>query len=667
MAEIACSVPVSSPVFADPAHASEGREPLFALALTLTVVAIYGQTVGYPFIILDDPGYVADNPHVLGGLTWAGARWAWTTFQEGNWHPLTWLSLMLDAQLYGRWAGGYHLTNGLLHAANTLLLFRWLRVTTRSPWPAACVAFLFAAHPTHVESVAWVTERKDVLSTLFFCLTLLAYTRYAWGGYGRMRYFWLAWLFYALGLLAKPMLVTVPPLLLLLDYWPLRRFPAAAIREHWLRLVVEKIPLGVLMVGSCVVTFLAQRTLAVVPYERLPLGPRTASAVLGVGTYLGKTFWPTDLSIFYPYWRGVPPWKPLGWGIVLAVLTVEALRRWRRQPYLVVGWLWFLGTLVPVIGLVQVGGQSVADRYMYLPHIGLFMALCWSGQEVWGRWPVARPWLGGAAAVVAAACLALSIRQARFWRGNAPLFAHAVAVAAHPTPWLYRLHADALLATPGRESEAADACERAWRLSPDARHVSNAVMLGGLWLRAGRWQNAASLLDPLAARPDAPAELLCTLGDSLLAGGRNDRAEAIYRRCVERMPGVAGGHFGLANCLRLRGDVPGACDEFEAGLERRDDWLPALTFLAWTYAHLEGDAPHERALTLARRAVEVSRGQDVGGCTAAAAAEAALGRWPQAIDSARQALDLASRPGIAPGVAEACRERLTAYQQGRLP
>ncbi len=637
------------------------------LALVLAVLAIYGQTLGYPFISLDDPGYVTENAHVRAGWTWAGVRWAWTTFQQSNWHPLTWLSLMLDAQFYGLNAGGYHCTNLLLHVGSTLLLFRWLRVTTKEPWLSALVAFFFAVHPLHVESVAWVTERKDVLSTLFFVLTLLAYTRYAWGGYGRMRYFWLAWLCYALGLLAKPMLVTVPPLLLL-DYWPLRRFEAASIREHWLRLVVEKIPFGVLMAASCVVTFMAQRAHAVVPFDRLPLNARAVSAVLGVGTYLEKTFWPVNLGVYYPYWHGVPFWLPVGWGLVLAALTAGALRRWRRQPYLAVGWLWFLGMLVPVIGLVQVGGQAVADRYTYLPHVGLFIALCWSGRDGWQRWPGARPWLTGAAGAAAACCLALSIRQAGFWRSNVVLFEHTLAVAGHPTPRLYRLYGDALLEGPGRETEAARAYEQAWRLNPVPRNESTAALLGGLWLRAGRWQDVIDLLGPLGVRPDAAADVLDPLGGALLGTGQNGRAEAVYRRCVARYPDDAPGHFGLADCLRLRGDVPAACDQFEAGLVRRGDWLPALTYLAWTYAHLEDDAAaHDRALDLARRAVEVSHGQDVGALSALAAADAAAGQWPLAIEAAQNALALATRPGSPPGMAEACRARLAVYQKRQMP
>ena len=659
---------MSFPVPLPQARASKGRDALLSLVLVLAVVAIYGQTIGYPFISLDDPGYASQNAQVRAGWTWEGWRWAWSTFQEGNWHPLTWLSLMLDSQVYGPDAWAHHLTNLLLHAASVLLLFRWLRVTTKVQFLSALTAFLFAAHPMHVESVAWVAERKDVLSALFFCLTLLAYTRYAWGGFGRMRYFWLAWLFYALGLLAKPMLVTVPPLLLLLDYWPLRRFPALAIREHWRRLVVEKIPFGLLMAASCVVTFEAQRAQAVVPFDRLPMTARAASALLGVGTYLAKTFWPVSLGVYYPYWHGVPPWLPVLWGIVLAALTVSAWRRWQRQPYLIVGWLWFLGMLVPVIGLVQVGGQAVADRYTYLPHIGLFIALCWAGQDLGQRWPRARLWLGGVAAAAAGACLTLSIRQAHFWRSSASLFEHAITIVGNPTPHLYRLYGDALLEGSHREPEAAHAFEQAWRLSPVPRNESTAVALSDLWLRAGRWQEVIDLLGPLSKGPGAAPELLDHLGHALLGAGQHERAEAVFRRSAARFPGRAEAHFGLAGCLRLRGDLPGACDEFEAGLARRDDWLPALTYLAWTYAHLEGDtAAHDRALTLARKAVEVSRGQDVGAQSALAAASAAVGQWPQAVEAAQKALSLANKPGVPPGVMEACQERLALYQQGRLP
>ena len=643
------------------------REQCIVLALVATVVAIYGQTLGYPFIAFDDPGYVSENAHVRAGLSWAGLCWALTTFAQSNWHPLTWLSLMLDAQLYGPRAGGFHLTNLLLHAANTLLLFAWLRRTTAALWPAAGTAFLFAAHPLHVESVAWVTERKDVLSTCFLCLTLLAYSRYARGGPGRWRAYALALALYALGLMAKPMLVTLPPLLLLLDYWPLRRFPPAAWRAHWPGLLREKLPFAVLMAASCVVTYQAQRRQAVVSLEVLPAGWRLAAAVLGVGSYLQKTVWPLGLGIFYPYWYGVAWWRPAGWALGLVGLTAGALWRGRAQPYLAVGWLWFLGTLVPVIGLVQVGSQAVADRYLYVPHIGLFLALCWGAEAAWLRWPRARGWLGGGAALVAAACLGLSVRQARYWQSGAVLLEHTIAVTALPSAQLYQLYGDALGQIPGRQADAERAYLRSLQLQRDPDNQDAILSLSALWLRAKRWPDVVRLLTPPSQNKDAARGMLNNLAFALLRTGQEDGALALYQRCVAQYPDYPTGHFGLADCLRQRGDVPGACAEYEAGLARQDSWHPALTFLAWTYAHLDDPAAHARALALARCAVELDGGRDAGGLDALAAAEAATGHWPQAVAAAQGSLALAVRPGLPPATAAVSRARLESYQQGRLP
>ena len=642
------------------------------LALAVAVLAVYGQTLGFGFIGLDDPGYVYDNPHVRAGLTWDGIGWAFSTFQQANWHPLTWLSLMLDAQLFGLHAGGYHLTNLLLHTVNTLLLFRWLRLSTGALWPAAVVAFLFAVHPLHVESVAWVTERKDVLSTSFFFLTLLAYTRYTReNGSARPRaYLYLLALgSFALGLIAKPMLVTLPPLLLLLDYWPLRRFEPGTSREHWRRfgqLLVEKIPFGLLMAGSCAVTYIAQHSHAVVALDSLPMGFRLATAALGTGTYLQKTFWPTGLSVYYPYWSGVSLRWPVGWAVVIAALTVAALWQRRRRPYLTVGWLWFLGMLVPVIGIVQVGSQAVADRYTYLPHVGLFIALCWAGQETWRRWPRARVWIKAVTGVAMAACLALGAWQAHFWRDSVTLFGHGIAVLPGPSSRLSHLHGLAL-AQEGRQAEAAAAFEQAWRANPRANNHEAAECLGRCWLQAGRSRDVIGLLEPLARDANASADTLALLAEADNRNGCADEALALLRRCVERRPAEAPAHFALADMLRTHGDVQAACTEYEAGLPHQVDNLPVLTYLAWTYAHLDSPEAHERALQLAHRAVELGRRRDPGVLDALAAAEASNGHWPRAVEAAQAALQLIETSGAPSATEQTCRQRLAAYQQGNLP
>ncbi len=640
------------------------------LALAAAVLIVYGQTLGFDFVGFDDPAYVYHNPHVRAGLTWDGFGWAFTTFQQANWHPLTWLSLMLDAQLYGLHAGGYHLTNLLLHLLNTLLLFRWLRTATGALWPAAVVAFFFAAHPLHVESVAWVTERKDVLSTAFFFLTLLAYTRYTRaGGPGRMRFYWLALGLFALGLITKPMLVTLPPLLLLLDYWPLRRFEPGTTREHWRqlgRLLVEKIPFGVLMAASCVVTYIAQHTHAVVALSLLPTSFRFATASMGAATYLQKTFWPTGLSVYYPYWYGVSIWWPVGWAVLLAALTTAALWQWRRRPYLTVGWLWFLGMLVPVIGIVQVGSQALADRYTYLPHVGLFVALCWAGQEMWRRWPRARLWVNTGLGVTMAICLVTAAWQAHFWRDGVTLFGHGIAVLPVQSSRMQQLYAGAL-AESGRQAESGAAYEQAWRANPEPNNHEAAEFLSRFWLKTNRTQDAINLLEPLARGADASPDTLGLLADAYAHTGRTEEAMALYRRCTARYPEEATAHFALASLLRARGEVQEACAEYEAGLTHRDDNLPALTYLAWVYAHLDSPDAHERSLLLARRAVALDGDRDPGGLEALAAAQAALGQWPQAVEAARAALALTEHGRAPSAVEQSCRARLASYQQGNLP
>ncbi len=618
---------------------------------------IYGQTLGFPFISFDDPGYVYDNPHVRQGLTRDGWHWAWTSFERSNWHPLTWLSLMLDARLYGLNAGGYHLTNLLLHLANTVLLFGWLRTATGARWPSALTAFFFVAHPLHVESVAWVTERKDVLSTLFFFLTLLAYTRYAQNK-GRA-FYGLALALFAVGLTAKPMLVTLPPLLLLLDYWPLQRHKESG----WGRLLLEKTPFFALMAVSCVVTVLAQRDSAMVPLGALPPTHRLASAALGYGTYLQKTVWPVRLAIYYPYWRAESLWGPVAWGMILAAVSAGVFR-WRRSlPFLLVGWCWFLGTLVPVIGVVQVGGQAVADRYTYLPHVGLFIALFWTGAAVWQRWPVTRLALTGAAAATATACVILSCRQAALWRNSLTLFQHAVRVSL-PSTRLFHLLGDALLDA-GRSGDAEAAYFQAWRLNRANADVAHS--LSALLLRDANDAKVVEVLAPWRADPAASADILNDLALALTRSGRTDEGIAVYYRCQELHPDFAMAHFGLADVLRERGDAVGSTAQDQAGLVLRDDWLPALTRLAWNYAHSDDPEHHAAALALARRAVEVSGGQDLASLSALAMAHAASGEWSDAVNAARTACALASRADAPAGVSDVCRDRLQWYRRGELP
>src|SRR5262245_31340556 len=340
---------------------------LFLIGINLLV---YAPLTHYDFVNYDDPQYVAQNPHVAGGLSWSAVVWAFTTGTESNWHPLTWLSHMVDVHLYGLNPGPHHVTNLLLHIANTLLLFWAVLKMSGAPAPSVFMAALFAVHPLHVESVAWIAERKDVLSTFFWMSALVAYASYA--RQPRVTKYVVVVLLFAAGLMAKPMVVTLPFVLLLLDFWPLGRLNFAS-WSNVSRLIVEKVPLLILTIVSSVITMIAQqRGGAMMTLQTFPFSVRLANAAIAYLTYVGKMFWPSRLAVFYPLGPIVPGWWLAAVFILIALsfLSVLVARRW---PYLTVGWLWFFGTLVPVIGLVQVGGQAVADRYTYVPLLGLFL------------------------------------------------------------------------------------------------------------------------------------------------------------------------------------------------------------------------------------------------------------------------------------------------------
>jgi hypothetical protein len=650
----------------DPSPGAVARsrpEFLILFVLVAAGLGIYARTLGYGFISFDDPGYVYENPHVVHGLTWVDVRWAFTSVEQSNWHPLTWLSLQADAQVYGLHAGGYHLTNLLLHLASGALLFLWLRQATAAVWPAALTAFFFVAHPLHVESVAWVTERKDVLSTFFCCLTLLAYTRYAQRGGARCYAGALGC--YALGLLAKPMLVSLPALLLLLDYWPLRRWAAAGGDRRRLGWVLaDKVPFCLLAALSAAVTLLVQHHgAAVVPLEAEPVSYRLAAACLGYATYVARTFYPVNLGVYYPFWRGQSSGLSLFWGGILAAVLGVAVAMRRRMPWLLVGWCWFLGTLVPVIGLVQVGGQAVADRYTYLPHIGLFIMLFWTAADLWQRQVKFRPVLLGAGVLAAAGCVALSVRQVSYWRSSTSLFQHTLQVGA-PSGFLYHLLGDAFLEE--NQVDAAGAAYRqAFRWQPQDKDV--ALQLGVIDLRQGRWAEAETAFSRLTGHPDASVQALNNEAFALVRLGRTDEAERMYERAIARDGDHAMAHFGLADLRRARGDMAGAAADYERGLALRDDWVPALANLAWIDAR-GGDArSRAAAVGLAQRAVGLSQGQDLGSLDALAAAEAGAGNWDGAVEVATAAVQLARRSGAAAEVVQICQERAEQYRQRVMP
>lgn len=638
-----------------------GADLLVVLALLGACFAVYGQTLGFGFINLDDPGYVLNNPMVSRGLSWAGAGWAFTTFTECNWHPLTWLSLMADAQFYGLNAGGYHLTSLLLHGLNCTLLYVWLRRATGTLWPGAIVAFFFAVHPLHVESVAWISERKDVLSLLFGLLTLIAHAEYARHGKRAWRRASLA--FFAAGLASKPMLVTLPLLLLLSDVWPLDRIGGRTWRERlW-----EKAPFFALAAASAVVTLVAQRAgHAVVPYRLLPASERLGSAVTAGAVYLGETLWPTRLGVYYPYWVGRPIWQSLAALTLLAAITVGAWRARRRAPYVAVGWAWFLVALAPVIGIVQVGGQAMADRYTYLPHVGLFIALVWAGADVAGRLPRWRLPLIAAVALAGVGCLGLGVSQASYWRDSVTLFARTYAVT-RPSPNLCTLYGDACLSA-GRYAEAESVYRKGLELRPGSAAFEG--KLGYAQLRRGELADALSSLT--AAERAAPDEetVLCNLARTLARLGRAQEAAEAYRRCARANPRSGAAALGLADTLLGLGQSAQAAAAYDATLQLQSTCIPALTRLAWLLASGVGNelpADPTRALALAERAVALSRGTDMDSLDALAVAQAVNGQWEQATATARQALAAAQHSGAPAPVIEIRQERVERYGSAQLP
>ncbi|HKP85307.1 MAG TPA: tetratricopeptide repeat protein [Blastocatellia bacterium] len=447
------------------------RDVLVAVALAVATLSVYGQVINHQFISLDDDLYITNNPMIVRGLTLEGIKWAFATFHAANWHPLTWLSHMVDSQLFGLTAGWHLLMNALIHVLNTLLLYYFLSRVTAARFESAIVAALFALHPLHVESVAWAAERKDTLSAFFGLLALIAYARYAesrsWKRYA------LVALALGLGLMAKPMLVTWPFVLLLLDYWPLGRLrwkPADGIKslpKALLPLVREKLPLFCIVAASMALTYLAQsRGGAVRALVEEPLSMRVANAIVSYAKYILLTFWPGGLGVYYPFSPSdLSAWKVVASLALLVSITVIAARGATRRPYLIIGWLWFLGTLVPVIGLVQVGGQAMADRYHYVPSIGLFVAIVFAA-AVFVRARRIKP--SAVTAVAVAALLILGARtwiQVRLWRDSVTLFTHTLSVTSNNLVIQYNLAH--VLGRQGRYDEAVSHFAEALAINPD--------------------------------------------------------------------------------------------------------------------------------------------------------------------------------------------------------
>lgn len=512
---------------------------LAALGLAGLVALAYGAVGGLGFVNFDDPRYVFQNPYVRRGLTFEGVAWAFTSFHAGNWHPVTWLSHMLDVELFGLEPGWHHLVAAVLHGVATLLLFGCLRAATGRTRPSALASALFAVHPLHVESVAWISERKDVLAAIFWFLAAWAYVRWARRP-GAARYAAVAAAF-ALGLMSKPMVVTLPLVLLLLDGWPLGRVSAAApLRPQALALAREKAPLFAMSLASAAVTLVAQsrgESLASAP--ALPAAARIGNAFLSTALYLGKTLWPARLAAVYPHpglgAGGVPPGPALASAALVAALTALALWQRRRRPYLAVGWFWYLVALLPVIGLVQVGLQGMADRYTYLPLVGIFIAFAWLAAEVAHG---SRPRLLAVAAAslgLVLACAAASRRQVETWRDSFTLFGHALEVTGDN--WLALRNLGIAQQDAGRHDEAIASLERSVRLMPlDGQAWMD---LGISYASARRYREAGECFQRAVAMRPGDDYAWFNLGIFYALSGQWERLPEVERRLRELSPEMA--------------------------------------------------------------------------------------------------------------------------------
>jgi protein O-mannosyl-transferase len=632
---------------------------LICLGLVAVTWTVFGQTLTHDFVNFDDHVYVYENPLVIRGLSTEGIIGAFGHTHARNWHPLTTLSHMLDCQLYGLNAGGHHFTNVILHSISVLLLFLVLKRMTDALWQSAFVAALFAIHPLHVESVAWIAERKDVLSAVFFMLTLAAYVRYARGPSAR-RYLLVALLF-AFGLMSKPMLVTLPFVLLLLDYWPLGRIEGqkSEIGNRLQRLITEKLPLFALSALSCIATLFAQRQ-GPTAIDQLPLLWRLENTFVTYVTYIWQMLWPVRLAVFYPHPNDRLPLVEVTVAIaLLAGISLLVIYLRRTKPYLVAGWFWYLGMLVPVIGLIQVGEQAHADRYTYLPQIGLYIMIAWTfGDLLLESTPGIRRALVGLVATIAIVSLGVrALGQASYWKNSETLWNHTLAVTgendvAHNNLGFLLLRRGELDKAISEFQAALDIRSR----NTDTHYTLGAALiqsnLGNALARKQLWDEAIDhLQEAVRLRPDY-ADAYFNLGSVLFQQGRLDQAIAQWRKALAIRPRDAEAHRNLASALRKQGNLKDAISEYEQALDIAPEDSVALNNLAWILA-TSSDGPMRdgtRAVTLAVKAVQVSGGTDPNFVRTLAAARAEAGQFADAVATAEAAKALAysqSKPELA--------------------
>ncbi len=666
---------------------------LIILVLALGTVALYSPLFVYGFVNFDDPNYVANNFHISQGFSWHALAWCFQAGYCSNWHPLTWMSHLLDFQVFGSRPGGHHATSVLLHTGNSVLLFLVLLRLTGARWRSALVAGFFAWHPLHVESVAWISERKDVLSTWFWLLTMLAYINYVerrtWFRYLQVL------LCFTFGLMSKQMLVTLPFVLLLIDWWPLRRFqaqpPTSAPIKAW-RIIAEKLPFIPLIIGASVLTFIAQkRGGAVSTLERTPWLTRLFTADVSYFRYLIKLVWPHNMAVIYPYEFSFARWEVITGAGVLLTVSVAAILTRKTRPYLLLGWLWYLGTLVPVIGFVQIGAQSMADRYSYIPSIGIFVMVVWGAGNLLGRWPIlgtadespvpnwlfVRKFLAGAGLVlVGISAMATSI-QLSYWYDGGTLFTHSIAVTqdnfiAHSSYAAYlrdhgelekaRIEAVAsvelapgyaaahnflgeILMRQNKLDEAIEHLQMAKKLRPDLPEPDRD--LGSIYLRKN--QPEAALAEFAIAAKIEPEEptIHFFIGTTLLDQGKIEEAKAELTEAVRLAPNYAQAHNKLGSILSGQRQTAEAIRHFRESIKYVPDNPEALNNLAWILT-ADPDPKYRsgaEAVQFATRACELTQNKEPLLIGTLAAAYAETGKFTEAEAAAKRARDLAKTLG----------------------
>lgn len=628
---------------------------LIYVVLSLATIIAFEEVRLNEFIDYDDYDYVMENPRVRAGITRESVLWALTTRHASNWHPVTWLSHMLDCQLFGVEPGWHHLINLFFHTVNTLLLFYILQKMTGAVWRSAFVAAAFAIHPLHVESVAWVAERKDVLSGFFWMLTIAAYLRYAVRP-SIARYL-PVFLALSLGLMAKPMLVTLPFVLLLLDYWPLGRFQWVyrteteelvqdesvkvryQIASPW-RLLWEKIPLFILVAVLSAITFIVQQSRGAMKWgESFPLSIRISNALVSYAGYIVKMLYPIRLAVLYPH-RGhsLPVWQPIVSFLLLAVASGGIIYFARRRPYLTVGWLWYVGTLVPVIGLVQVGSQAMADRYMYLPSIGLFMMAAWGTSEITAKWHSRSIVLVMPAIAILVALLICARIQVRYWQNDFTLFGRALEVTEDN--YIMHHYQGRALRRKGQYEEAIQEIRESLRLNPRYFEAYNSL---GIALQAeGKFDEAVSQFHKALELNPSFHQAHNNLGIMFAKRGDLENAISHFIKVIELNPANDKAHHNLAQAFFSKGQISNAIKHYRESLQLMPDSPAALNGLSWILATSgqEEFRNGTEALGLAKQACELTDYRDPDILCTLAAAYAETGQFMEAIKTAQKAVDL---------------------------